>query len=212
MEKKCKNCKQVKNYEDFPKKLFKTKYKGMCRKCRKKIRDNNYYNRHKKQHRASSKATYYKDHRKSKEYHKKYRETNSELIAKKRKERSQTKEFKKWRKKYFNNKRKTDINYRLGCNLRSRLLRAMKLNSKNGSAVKDLGCSIEEFKQYLESKFQVGMTWKNYGHGMDKWNIDHVIPIIKFDLTDRSQFLKACNFTNLQPMWQKDNFKKNRYG
>lgn len=81
--------------------------------------------------------------------------------------------------------------------------------TKAGSSVKDLGCSIEFLKQYLESKFKSKMSWKNYGK---KWHVDHIKPLALFDLTKRRQFLKACHYTNLQPMWAKDNISKgNRY-
>jgi hypothetical protein len=60
---------------------------------------------------------------------------------------------------------------------------ALKNNSKRGSAVKDLGCSIEELKIYLESKFLPGMSWDNWSP--DGWHIDHIKPLSKFDLTDR---------------------------
>lgn len=88
--------------------------------------------------------------------------------------------------------------------LRIRLLQAVKSNQKSGSAVRDLGCSIDEFKSYLESKFQPGMTWNNHG----KWHIDHIIPLSKFDLTKRKELLKACHFTNMQPLWAFDNLIK----
>jgi hypothetical protein len=93
---------------------------------------------------------------------------------------------------------------RLAEALRSRLYQAIRWESKAGSAVSDLGCSIPELKQYLESKFQPGMTWDNYG----QWHIDHINPLAKFDLTDREQFLQACHFTNLQPLWAVDNLAK----
>ena len=105
-------------------------------------------------------------------------------------------------------KRESNPNYRLAINLRNRLNMAIRNNQKVGSAVRDLGCSIEFLKQYLESKFLSGMTWDNYGFGDDKWHIDHVIPLSNFDLTDRDQFLKACYYTNLQPLWQPKNFSK----
>jgi hypothetical protein len=88
--------------------------------------------------------------------------------------------------------------------LRSRLYNAIKHTTKSGSAIVDLGCSIEQFKGYLMSKFQEGMSWDNYG----KWHIDHIKPLSKFDLTDRQQFLEACHYTNLQPLWAVQNLKK----
>lgn len=100
--------------------------------------------------------------------------------------------------------RKNDIQYILSKRLRSRLYDALKGNFKTGSAMSDLGCSIDFLKEYLESKFQDGMTWPNYG----LWHIDHVRPLSSFDLTDRNQLLEACNYTNLQPLWAEDNIKK----
>jgi hypothetical protein len=101
-----------------------------------------------------------------------------------------------------------DVQYKLACDLRWRMNRAIRLCSKSGSAVKDLGCSIEELKKHLESKFQPGMTWDNWGFGEGCWHIDHVRPLISFNLEDRTQFLIACNFRNLQPLWAKENISK----
>lgn len=111
---------------------------------------------------------------------------------------------------YTNKKIKTDINFKLSRNLRSRLRTALKNNAKNGSAVKDLGCSIEFLKQYLESKFQPGMNWEN--HGLKGWHIDHIIPLCTFNLVNRQEFLKACHYTNLQPLWAIDNLSKSKRG
>jgi hypothetical protein len=101
-----------------------------------------------------------------------------------------------------------DILFLLKKQLRRRLTEAVKNNQKSGSAIKDLGCSIEEFKRYLESKFQPGMTWDNYG----EWHIDHIRPLSSFDLSDPEQLKIACHYTNLQPLWAKDNLSKgNKY-
>ena len=110
------------------------------------------------------------------------------------------------RKAYTNNRFKTDIQYKLSHNLRVRLYRALKDNQKIGSAVKDLGCTIQQLKQHLESKFQPGMSWDN--HTLDGWHIDHIKPLSSFDLSDRKQLLEACHYTNLQPLWAKDNLSK----
>ena len=116
---------------------------------------------------------------------------------------------------YQKNKRKVNakrilyknnnIQIKLALNLRSRLNKAIKKDYKIGSAVRDLGCSIEELKKHLESKFKPGMSWDNYG----QWHIDHVKPLSKFDLINYNELKKACHYSNLQPMWAKDNLSKN---
>jgi len=106
------------------------------------------------------------------------------------------------RERYSLNRDKPE--FRLPFNLRSRLYQAVRNQQKSGSAVRDLGCSIEELKQHLESQFQEGMTWENYG----QWHIDHIKPLASFDLSNREQFLQACHYTNLQPLWAEDNLRK----
>lgn len=100
----------------------------------------------------------------------------------------------------------SNIEYKLCKNLRNRLNIAIKNNQKNGSAVSDLGCSIDELKKHLESLFEPGMTWENWS--INGWHIDHKIALCYFDLSDREQFLEACNYKNLQPIWAKDHYKK----
>jgi hypothetical protein len=119
------------------------------------------------------------------------------------------KQYSKHKNKMINDmrvRRHTDLNYKLKIVLRNRLKAAIKNSQKTGSAVRDLGCSIDFLKTHLESKFQPGMSWGNYG--FDGWHIDHIIPLSAFNLTDREQLLKACHYTNLQPLWKDDNFDK----
>ena len=61
---------------------------------------------------------------------------------------------------------------------------------------------------WLESKFQKGMSWANHGNGDGKWNVDHIWPCSKFDFTSRAQQNKCFHYTNLQPLWFKDNMRK----
>lgn len=94
-----------------------------------------------------------------------------------------------------------DPNFRLRVLLRSRVRQGVQHHYKAGSAVRDLGCTVEELKKHLESKFRPGMTWENWG----EWEVDHMRPLASFDLTDRAQFLQACHYTNLQPLWKSEN-------
>lgn len=108
---------------------------------------------------------------------------------------------------YVRKKRESDTVYQLAGALRSRIRSAVKADeTKAGSAVRDLGCMVEELRAHLESQFRHGMSWDNYGKG--GWEIDHIIPLASFDLTDREQFLKACHYTNLQPLWHHENRAK----
>jgi len=107
-------------------------------------------------------------------------------------------------------KRKIDIQEKIKHSLRKRMSIALKNGYKSGSAVRDLGCTIEEFKSYIESKFQLGMTWENYGRGEGKWQLDHIKPLFQFNLTDIKQFQDACNYINLQPLWYKEHLFKTK--
>jgi hypothetical protein len=101
---------------------------------------------------------------------------------------------------------RSSVQVRLGENLRRRMRLALRGQVKSGSAVRDLGCTISELRTHLEALFQPGMTWENWG--VDGWHIDHIRPLSSFDLTDREQFLLACHYTNLQPLWAADNLVK----
>jgi hypothetical protein len=96
----------------------------------------------------------------------------------------------------------------LQCNLRVRLNAARKGNYKSGSAIRDLDCSIDWFKGWMEMQWEDGMSWNNYGNKKGQWSIDHIIPLSSVDLTDREQLKRVCHWTNLQPMWHLDNIKK----
>ncbi len=138
-----------------------------------------------------------------------YRDNREEILERDRKYRKDNKEkLIELQKKRYND----DIQFRLSSVLRSRLRRAIKNGYRSGSAVKDLGISIIEFKRYLEFLFYSNsingesMTWENYGYR--GWHIDHIIPLSIFDLTDRKQFLESCHYTNLQPLWAGENMSK----
>jgi hypothetical protein len=107
-------------------------------------------------------------------------------------------------KKYYHYKYNNDINYKIRILLRGRFQKAVSRNSKQTSVLNLIGCTIEELKIYISKKFLVDMSWENYG----KWHIDHIKPCSSFDLTKLSEQQKCFHYSNLQPLWAKDNIKK----
>jgi len=142
-----------------------------------------------------------KDKRKA--YQQNYHKSNPEARSTYRKNNKE--KLKSWHKNYRRNKYKTDIQYKISQRLRIRLNGALKGNSKRGSAVSDLGCTIPEFKIYLESLFTEGMTWENYG---SFWHLDHLKPISLFNLLDETEFKEAVHFSNIQPLSAEANIQK----
>jgi uncharacterized OB-fold protein len=118
-----------------------------------------------------------------------------------------TPEYRKKKAAYHRARLKTDVNFHLAFVLRKRIYNVQKRGSRAGSSVRDLGCTIEELRKYLESKWLPGMNWDNYG-GVHGWQIDHIYPLSKLNLADRKEFLKANHYTNLQPLWARDNRRK----
>lgn len=102
------------------------------------------------------------------------------------------------------NKRKNKPEFKLIHNIRSRLRKALKGQGRDKGILILLGCSSNELKSYLESKFIPGMSWDNYG----EWHMDHIIPLSVFDLSNKEELKKACHYSNLQPLWAEDNIKK----
>ena len=175
---KCGKCQEVKLFSDFYKdKGRSTGYTSTCKVCRK-----------------TTAQAFKKVHKERYiELNKAYREKNRERLT-------------AYLKEYKYNREKTDVVFKLRGLLRTRLNMAIHKSLKSGSAVRDLGCSVEFLKSYLESKFQPGMTWEN--HTRFGWHIDHIIPLCKFDLSNTEEVKKACHYTNLQPLWREDNLLK----
>lgn len=106
--------------------------------------------------------------------------------------------------------RKNNIYHRVGNNLRSRLRMSLKHHgtTKKNRTINYIGCSKESLKEHLQSKFKEGMTWDNYG--VDGWHIDHIRPLCSFTLSSEEEIHRAMHYTNLQPLWAKENRVKNK--
>ncbi len=135
-----------------------------------------------------------------------YRKANKYKIKKYRKIYNYNRENKKKRNEQLRKRRETDINFRISGILRTRMTGVIKSKYKSGKTIELLGCDISFFKKYLEKLFTRGMTWKKYMEG--KIHLDHIIPCSRFDLTKADQQKRCFHYSNLQPLWIKDNLKK----
>jgi hypothetical protein len=111
---------------------------------------------------------------------------------------------------YKNLQYQSNLSFRITERLRHRLRMALRWSraSKLASSIDLLGCSIADFKIYIESKFEIGMSWENYGY--KGWHIDHIMPCALFDLTNPDHQKQCFHFSNMQPMWATRNFKKSK--
>jgi len=104
-----------------------------------------------------------------------------------------------------------NIQAKLASVIRTTICIAIKKNRKYGKSIELLGCSIDFLKKHLEAQFKENMSWNNYGrgwYGKKEWHIDHINPIDNFDLTIKDNQLKCFHYTNLQPLWAKENLIK----
>lgn len=131
---------------------------------------------------------------------------NKEKTKKQHREYNSRFEVKERKSKQAKIRRETDLNFKLKCNLRRRVNRALENNSKSASTMELIGCSIEFLKEHLQNQFKEGMTWENYG--IYGWHIDHIIPCTSFNLVDPEQQKKCFHYTNLQPLWAEENLRK----
>jgi len=206
--KKCTKCNEIKNISEFGyDKKGKYFVKSVCKVCKRKI--DKYYVTHNKTSVVNSLKKYHKSEKGKQTLKKsrvKWRENNRETYLKSSKKsnlkfRLNNKEKINF---WFREKRKTDPIFKLSCNIRSSIYTSLKENKliKNSKTHEILGCSFEQLKQHLESKFESWMNWDNYGkyngelnHG---WDIDHIIPIST--AVTEEDVIRLNHYSNLQPL------------
>jgi hypothetical protein len=210
IEKRLNNKEKIKEWNEDWKKRNLDYYSNYKKENELKIKEKHreYYNNNKdkiKSYYESRRAElleYKKEHRKKNkqkysENDKRYRENNKE-------------ELKISKYEYKKERLKTNIEFKIKENLRNRVKSAIKYKSgdKAYKTIVLIGCEVKYLINHLESKFLEGMSWDNYGlHG---WHIDHIIPCAFFDLTDPEEQKKCFHYTNLQPLWAKDNIAKGK--
>ena len=226
MEKKCTKCNTTKSLDEFSNdKSYKNGKRPECKECR-----NAYIKSTKKQwipqenelikckHCLEEKLyTFFSKRGKQKPYQCKDCRNKNDLLKRNtgnnreehnRKQReywSKNNEYLTAKKREILQKRRdTDPEYNIRMCLHVRLNQAVSKKCDNTMHI--VGCSLKELMKYLESKFIEGMTWEN--HGLHGWHIDHIRPCCSFNLKDPEEQKKCFHYTNLQPLWAKDNLKK----
>lgn len=190
----CNKCKKEKELNQFVKdKNSKDKLSYKCKECNKKYKEDN-----KENIKNNWKIYYIKNKEKLKKNSKEYIE-------------SRISERTEYNKKNFQNKKEQIYQYnkkhrnlpknKLKEALRTSLYLILKRNKiyKNNKSIKYLGCTLEEYKQHIESQFKPEMNWDNHGK---VWELDHIQPLSKFNMGIEENIFKAFNYINMQPLFK----------
>jgi hypothetical protein len=217
----CKECSKIKFREYYNKnKEKKLKYQSEYQKNNKesiKVRSRKYREEKKEIIRDKRRNNYIINREKIKEVSKEYYSKNKEKINHKRRGSKKSLEYYHKNKtsilpktyKYRSDRLKKDVLYKLIHSIRVliRLSLSRKFTTKSKKTIEILGCSFEEFKIHLESKFDDKMNWENQG---TYWHMDHIIPISSAQTEE--DVYRLNHYTNFQPLYWEDNLKKsNKY-
>ncbi len=206
LENKLKKQKQYENNKEEilnKNKKYREENKEKIKEQRKKYRENN-----KEKIKESYNIWKNNNLEKLKTYSKNYRVKNKNRINEYVKNyRKNNKKYKENKKSYENNRFKYDFLFKLKLTYGSLIRKTINRSgyTKKSRTHDILGCSFEEFKLYLESKFEPWMTWDNYGNPKDgiyepnkTWDIDHIIPTSSANTEE--ELLKLNHYSNLQPL------------
>lgn len=172
-----------------------------CKDCI-KIKHTEWRKANPEKDRANARKSYNNCKERKREYTKKYQEENKEHLKETQRA---------WRqnvgKERNNDRWKNDMQYRIVKTFRNRMYRIFKKQKMLTTKYQNyLGCTVDEFRAYIESLFLPGMTWDNWTK--DGWHLDHIIPMANFKILDEAELKIAWHYTNLQPMWAEDNYAK----
>ena len=215
----CVGCKLLKNFKCFSKnKTKKDGFNGYCKECQKKYREKNklknicyqkeYRKNNKDKIRLIDKKYKIKNKKKIKERDRIYREKHKDQIKINHKRwYVENKEYiRQYKNQKYHEKHKHIPQQRLLSSLRARIRIAIGKGKKSAKTMELVGCSLMDLRNHIEKQFVDGMKWENYG--VYGWHIDHIRPCSSFDLTDIKQQKRCFHYTNLQPLWAKDNLLK----
>jgi hypothetical protein len=192
----CNTCKIRKELFEFSKGDCRLGCKNKCKECdsisKKIYRDNRLISYDEKLRLKEYQERYYINNKdKFKSYGELYRENNKEIILNRN-------------KNYNRKRRKSDIIFKVRENIRTSIGNSFRISgyTKKSRTHEILGCSFEEFKLHLESKFENWMSWDNkglYNGDLDYgWDIDHIIPISSAKTEE--DIVRLNHFSNFQPL------------
>lgn len=98
--------------------------------------------------------------------------------------------------------------YRISMALRKRVYLGLKGIRKSASTEKLIACTFEDCRKYIEAQWEPWMSWDNFGEGEGTWQMDHIVPVASFDLTDPEQQRLCFHYSNLRPLCSKQNREK----
>lgn len=107
------------------------------------------------------------------------------------------------------NRKQKDPVFKLKCSIKNIIYQSFKVKNfpKISRVEQILGCTYQDFRTYIESKFEPWMSWDNKGlyNGTENygWDIDHIIPLAT--AKSELELLKLNHYTNLQPLCSKVN-------
>ena len=177
----------------------------------KEWKENN-LDRYKAYFKSEKHKTYVNENKeKSKEIRKKYIVENAKIIKEKRKKYNKENKIKNdvYRYNYIKNRLNTDCLFKFKTNAANLIRQSFKYKkfTKKSKTREILGCSYEEFKIHLESKFLSWMNWDNHGkyNGTEAygWDIDHIVPVSS--AITEEDIVRLNHYTNLQPLCSKVN-------
>jgi hypothetical protein len=200
-KKTCSKCKIEKSVEEFSKnKSSKDGYSSACNMCI----DLHYVKPNHEKRLDYFRTRNAKNSQKRRDYGRKYYEENKDQVQEYKRNyyEKNKEEIKDKVKENHYNRRKTDPLYDLMCHMRLMVYRYIKKKDERTHEI--IGCSPKELKEYIESLWLPGMTWDNHTH--DGWHIDHIIPLCSAET--KEEIYKLNHFSNLQPLWAKDNLTK----
>lgn len=107
-------------------------------------------------------------------------------------------------KQYKIYKRK-DIEFKLLETIRVRIGKALQNNTKGDKTRSLLGCSISEYKIFLEKQFDKRMNWSN--HTKVGWHIHHKKSKCHFNLNKLEGQKKFFHYSNTEPKWHDEHYQ-----